>query len=198
MAELPIDSSLIGRDVCNAARPEWGVGKVASVQPTPVDGKPAQRVTIEFPTGRRTLVVPPARLVEPRPEPQRGAGWLDVLGKSTLDDQLRQLPEEVTEMIGTPRQRVAALAPLYRYDETPAGLSRWACDRVEVADPLSQWSRDELQVAFRVFSHERDGYLRSALAILRRDEGPDAVKELLDGLEPTTAARMRDALQKPL
>ena len=198
MAELPIDASLVGRIVCNAARPEWGVGKVASVHPTPSHGKSAHRVTIQFTTGRRTLVVPPARLIEPGPEPQRGAGWLDVLGQSTLDDQLRQLPEEVTEMIGTPRQRVAALAPLYRYDETPAELLRWACDRVGVADPLSQWSRDELGVAFRVFSHERDGYLRSVLAILRRDEGPDAVKDLLDGLEPTTAARMRDALRKPL
>ena len=48
MAELPIDSSLVGRDVCNAARPEWGVGKVASVQPTPVDGKPAAYVCRDF------------------------------------------------------------------------------------------------------------------------------------------------------
>jgi hypothetical protein len=198
MSEVPVGADLVGQSVCNAARPEWGVGRVLSVQPARIGDKPAQRVSIQFATGHRTVLVPPARLVTPGPEPQRQAGWLDGIGKSTLDDRLRALPAEITEVLGTPLDRLAAIIPLYAVSEENKSLLRWARDQTGIADPLSQWTRDELLVALRDFRNERDAYLRGIAARIKQKQGPDALQQALASIPDALRPAIEEALARPL
>ena len=170
---------LVGAKVKNVAKPEWGVGTVLRSERTRVGGRPAQRLSIQFAVGHRTLLVPPARLVAAAPEPQREAGWLAKLGKHTLDDQLRALPAHLVQTLGSPRQRLTAIIPLYEVGEEPRSLQRWACSQTGVSDPLSHWTRDELLAALRDFCARRDAHLRAVAARLEQADGPQALHEAL-------------------
>jgi hypothetical protein len=198
MSELVIGAELVGTRVKNAARPEWGVGTVLCVQQTRVEGRPAYRVSIQFAAGHRTLLVPPARLVAPQPEPERQAGWLDGLGKSTLDDKLRSLPAGVVEVLGTPLQRLMAIVPLFEVSEDEASLLRWARSQVGVADPLSHWTRDELLEALRRFREERDAHFRSVAALLKQAEGAQALDDALATLDEPLRQAALTALRRPI
>lgn len=182
MCELDLSPDLLGSKVRNAARPEWGVGMVLRIQRTQSHGQSAHRVSIQFATGHRTLLVPPARLIAAGPEPERRAGWIDGLGKTTLDDRLRKLPDQVTQVFGSPRERLAAVLPLYDVGSEPAALLRWAGSQTGVRDPLSHWTRDELLVALGDFCNERDAYLRNVAALLKQKEGPAALQDVLDAI----------------
>jgi len=196
MPDLKINAGLVGQKVSSPARPEWGVGTVLRIQATRVGGKPAHRVSIQFATGHRTLVVPPARITAPQATPQREAGWLDEIGGQTLDDRLTKLPETVTSVLGGPRERIGAIAALYRVDAGPAGLVDWARRQIGTANPLSLWSRDELSQAFAAFCDERDVHLRIAAARLKQAEGPDALAETLATLPDDVREAMTEVLRR--
>lgn len=198
MSDLEITSALVGRVVRCASRPEWGDGTVLRVEGATVAGGTAMRVTIQFEIGRKTMVCPPARLVEPGAEPERSAGWLDAAGGSTLDDRLRSLPEDVREFLGTPAGRMRAVWPLYRFDDSPKSLIRWAMLQTGVRDPLAHWSRDELAVAFEAFRVERDSYLKNAAAVLRRTLGAEAVRDELAAAPADVREAVREALARLL
>lgn len=190
MADVEINADLVGCRVCTPGRPEWGAGTVLRVQSTTVNGQPVHRVSVQFATGHRTLVVPPARLAVPEGEPQREAGWLDRVGKQTVDDRLAVLPEAVREFLGTSAQRLVVLARLYELEEDSAGLLRWARSQTGVADPLSLWTRDEIRAAFEVFCRRRDDLLREAVTALRRTMGAAAVTDALAEVPDQARQRM--------
>jgi len=194
MSSLEITPELVGFKVCNPLRPEWGVGTVMRVQSTIVGGKSVHRVSVQFTTGHRTLVVPPAQLAEPQAGPTREAGWLDTAAKQTLDDQLVQMPEEVREFLGTSTQRIVVLSRLYTLDEDGTGIIKWARSQTGVADPLTMWTRDELRVAFDTFRRTRDKLLRSAAAQVRATAGQRTVDEALLECPPQTLEKMRGVL----
>lgn len=198
MPGIVISRELVGRRVRVASRPEWGAGTVLRVQETRVGDYPVHRVSIQFPTGHRQIVVPPARLIPPEEEPQRQAGWLDTLAGRTLDDRLTQVPPETRDVLGTPAQRLAAVLPLYEHGEEPSALVQWARRQANVADPLSHWSRDELLLAFRRFCLERDALLRVLAAQLKQSEGPEALQRTLEGLPDTIREGVLAALHRPL
>ena len=50
------------------------------------------------------------------------AGWLAAAAGSDLDGRLRGLPDFVREYLGTPRQRVAMLAPLFAPASIPISV----------------------------------------------------------------------------
>lgn len=194
MSELPIGPDLVNRKVCHPARPEWGEGTVASVRATTVNGQSVYELLVDFAVGRRKLLAPPARLIAPLAAPPQETGWLDTLARQTPDDELRNLPESVTQVLGAPRDRLAALAPLYEYADEPAALLKWARRQTQMADPLSRWSRDELQTAFQEFCRQRDALARQLAATLRRAEGPDALNELFAEMPPAARERLMATL----
>ena len=195
MSDLEINDGLVGWRVCNPIRPEWGVGTVLRVQSTLVDGQPVHRVSVQFATGHRTIVVPPGRLAEPQAEPQRAAGWLDQLGRQTLDDRLTTLPESVRQFLGTATQRLIVLARLYTLDEDGAALLKWARSQTGVADPLAHWTRDEIRAAFDEFCRRRNALLRELAATLRQTQGPAAVRAALAEVPDDARERMLVVLQ---
>ena len=181
----------------NAARPEWGDGRVLRVQEVRHGDVLSHRVSVQFATvGHKTLLTPPARLAWPTPERERETGWLDQLGGRTADDVLRALPEQVTDVLGTLRERLAAVLPMYAYAGEGADLVMWARRQTGVADPLSHWNRDELEQAFAGFGDERDAHLRGLAAQLRMKEGPAAVHEFLAAVPPELRPAIRAALAR--
>jgi len=196
MSDLVIGPDLVGRTVTNVARPEWGPGQVLRVQLVSHAGQPTHRVSVQFAVGHRTLLVPPARLAAPTPEPQRTAGWLDTLGRRTSDDTLRALPPAAVDVLGSPRTRLAAALKLYEYEDTAAGRVHWARRQTGVADPLSHWNRDELEAAFAVFARERDAHCRMLAALVRQSEGPRALPAILAALAAAPRARVLEALRR--
>ncbi len=196
MPELEIGPELVGQKVCNPARPDWGTGTVLRVQSTTANGQPLHRVSVQFATGHRMLIVPPARLSLPTTGPQRDAGWLATASGTTLDHRLRQLPESVSQFLGTPGGRLRAVAPLYAWTDDPPSLIKWARTQAQVPDPLSLWSRDELLVAFADFCRERDGLLRQIFAVLRRTDGPAAIDAALAGIDEPMRTRMREVFTR--
>ena len=199
MEEIEIGPELIGQKIRNAARPEWGEGQVLRVQPVrSADGTAAHRVSVQFRTGHRTLLVPPARLAAAGPEPQREAGWLTGLAQTTLDDQLHSLPKETIEVLGTPVQRMQALVPLFGLRDDPAALQRWACSQTGVTDPLSHWTRDELLAAFAAFCADRDAYFRAAAARVKQSAGDDALRAALAEIPAELRANVQAALSQPI
>ena len=198
MTQLDISPALVGRKVCNPARPEWGEGTVLRVQSTTVDGQPRHRVSVQFAVGHRMLQVPPARLADPEPEPQRAPGWLAAAAADTLDDRLRRVPNDIVQFLGVPARHLVAFAPLYVYTEQPASLAKWARSQTGVADPLSHWSRDELQAAFRKFCDERDAAFRVVAARLKQAEGSAALEDAVAAAPEEVRGAMRQALQRPI
>jgi hypothetical protein len=175
------------------------VGVVRKVEPTKFDGQPVFRVTVDFPVcGAKSMLVPPARLTEPPPDVQRTEGWLDELAGNTTDDRLRKLPAAVSQMFGTPRERLRAVIALYAYDEHPATLVKWARAQTGAADPLALWSRDELVLAFQQYARERDDFLRGIAATLVQKEGRPAWDEFLQSIDRPLQDRVRAALGRIL
>jgi hypothetical protein len=165
------------------------------VQPATVGDQPVQRVSIQFTVGHRWVVVPPARLSDPPPDLLPGAGgWLESLAGRSPADRLRTLPEAATDVLGTPRQRLIALASLYSFSDGPQGLLSWARAQMGVADPLAHWSRDELLVAFGEFCRRRDVLLRELANRVCQKEGLDALEAALAALTPQLSQRLRAVL----
>ena len=198
MSDLEVTPELLGSRVCLPSRPEWGSGEVLRVQATHLGGQPVHRVSIQFPTGHRTVVVPPGRLALPISESEREAGWLDQIGGMTLDDRLTRLQAESREILGTPARRLAALAPLFELSAEGTGLVRWAMRQANVADPLSLWSRDELMLAFKAFCDERDAHLRLVATLLKQAEGAEALSAALDEMPEHVSSAMTEALRRIL
>lgn len=186
----------VGARVAIPARPDWGAGTVRKVLTERRGDATIRRVTIQFTHGTRTLVIPPALLAAPADEPTRTAGWIQTLGGSTLDDRLRGVPESATSVLGTPLEKLMAVVALYRWDDSPKSLELWARAQTGVADPLTHWSRDELEAAFARFGNERDSLLRTAGALLRRAEGPEAVPLLVASLAEPVREAVRTALRR--
>ncbi len=198
MADLTVDPSLLGQVVRNPARPEWGDGRVVGVQRVSAAEPPTFRVTVEFHSGRKTLLIPPGRLVTPQDEQRKPAGWIDVLAGNTLDERLCRLPDDVQQTFGAPRQRLDAVLPWYAFGEEPADLLRWARRLTGVMDPLTHWSRDELTRAFAAFCTDRDAHLRAMAGLLRHSSGPEALLEWRGTLPPEIVPAIAVALGRVL
>lgn len=196
MDELAIDATLVGQKVQIPARTDWGVGIVRKVASTSVAGVATHRVTIQFAHGTRLLIVPPARIALPQEEVQREKGWLDSISANSLDDRLRRVPDEILRVLGSTRQRLAAVYPLFRYTAEPKSIQTWARRQTGVGDPLSQWSRDELQIAFDAFVLERDAHLRGLAALLVKVEGRAALDEELAALDDDVRDGVMAALRR--
>lgn len=197
MDEIVVSTQIQGSKVQVIGKPDWGVGVVERVQSTTIAGQPQHRVTVMFPVvGQKKLVVPPARLAQPTEGPTRAQGWLDQIAGRALDDRLRKLPSDVEHMIGTTRDKLAAITRLYEFEDEPKSLQRWAQRITGAADPLSLWSRDELQLSFGAFCGERDSYLRGQAAQLHVKEGREALDEWLRTVDEDVREKILVALRR--
>lgn len=170
-----------GDRVVHRARPEWGVGTIARVEDVVVREAPAQRVAVRFANaGLKTLNTAQAPLEpaseasaviedEPRAtvadfDSMRDSGWLASVAERKVKEAMIELPETVRDPFAPLEVRVRRTLDLYRFERTGRSLIDWAVAQSGLDDPLTRFTRHELEVHFDRWAQEREAYLRSLLA----------------------------------
>jgi hypothetical protein len=191
-----------GDRVVHTARPEWGVGKVLDATSLRQDGQDVQRLTIRFDrAGTKTLSTAVAKLAQADTMP------VEVLSRSEADPtdpftavdrgallaKLAALPEDATDPFATRRRRIEATVALYRFDGRGTSLLDWAAAQTGFADPLSTFSRHELEESFAKYRAARDAHLKKLVLDAAKNE-----RAVLSGLGAKVPGEIRDMLTRAL
>jgi hypothetical protein len=190
----------LGDRLYHAGRPEWGAGEVRSAESTAQDGVKCQRLTIRFErAGVKTLMTAFADLrpademprfaAEPEPEPE---SWLAKAEAGNVEQRMAELPEVATDPFRTKRARMEATLGLYRFTAAGAPLLDWAAMQSGLKDPLSRFSRHQLEQFFERFKNNLDGHLRK-LAFEMKREDPAGLQELAAGASPQARQALKRA-----
>jgi hypothetical protein len=92
-------------------------------------------------------------------------------------------------------QRLKSTLDLYRFDGSRRALIEWATAQSGLADPLTRFSRHELEQFFDRWRSERDAHLRRLMHDPEAD--PAKVRELMTQARPhaRTVAKRRPAMR---
>ena len=197
-----------GDNVKHAKRPEWGIGTVIKVERFAKDDITGQRLTVRFPNGGlRTLTVPPAELEvstepeEPAAAPNRDLesaavwdkvdkeGWLGSVAKRKSAEAIIAIPLPARDPFNGLSQRLAHTLELYRFDRTGSSLIDWAVAQTGLDDPLTHYTRHELEHFFDRFAYERDEHLRRLLDDCRHE--PGLVRRVMAKARPSAQQAVR-------
>jgi hypothetical protein len=199
MSAIPVEELNLGMSVRVAAKQEWGVGRVTRIQRQAHDGGATYRVYVQFHMGQKVLTAPPAKFVTPddlsSAAVNRDAGWLDKLAGQTLDDRLAALPESITLFLGSPVHKLIEIAKLFEFDGDDKSLARWARMQTGSPDPLTTWTRDELQAAWEKFSVAREAAFADAVAAAGRQAGRVDWQQVLGNVDPSIRADVAERLR---
>ncbi|TVQ51672.1 MAG: DUF3553 domain-containing protein [Phycisphaerales bacterium] len=201
-----------GNQVRHVKRPEWGVGAVIKAEDTSVNGEPLQRITVKFPNAGLKRLVSAHALLQRVESKQQGEtvgldsasspdelstqlalldrqsdDWLSPVAQRKILEFMTTLPEEIRDPFNSLRKRLVATLNLYRFDRSGRGLIDWAVAQSGLSDPLSRFSRQELEQYFERWVRERDQHLDRLLQ-QARDE-PGMVREVT-AAAPAAAQRV--------
>ncbi len=124
-------------------------------------------------------------------------GWLAALDKSTANShELWDLPDALTNPFATLTDRLKATLQTYKYSTQPRPLMDWACVQTGLADPLSKYTRHELEQAFPRYARDRDQHLRELVKQCKRNSDYAALKEAGRGLLPAAQSALDKAIRK--
>lgn len=109
-----------------------------------------------------------------------GGGWLSNLeSKSNGDgDELRKLPDALADPFLTLEQRVEATLETFRFSTEARSLIEWAIGQTGLDDPMSRYTRHELEQGFDWFCRDRDMQLKE----LVREAKSRGRQEMLEGV----------------
>lgn len=208
------DKFQIGDRVLHPAKPEWGVGTVASAAGAVHEGTTCQRLAIRFDrAGLKTITTAfvnlrrasgvDSVLTEAKPTPSasgvfapasasKGASRVgggmsgggvggdpftterDPFGPPPahglpadpreLRRKMTAIPDDAVDPFQTDAARLRAVLGLYRFEPTPGSLIDWAAAQSGLSDPLSHFSRHELEEYFGDFRRNLDKALAKAVA----------------------------------
>lgn len=208
-----------GDKVLHTNRPEWGVGSVTKVEESLINGERAQRLTIRFPNAGLKSIIASAndgagaelRKVEDHTQGHLNgvsdastdtsveqwmqmsqSDWLSPLAQRKVREMMNRIPEECTDAFISLRKRLANTLALYRFDKSGRGLIDWAVAQSSIDDPLTRFSRQELEQLFDRWATERDTHLSRLLHATHDDK--TLLREALTGA-PKAA---QDAVRKHL
>ena len=197
-----------GDRLIHEGRPEWGVGVVTSAQAIKEEGNACQRLTLRFEReGLKTVSTAHAkfRRAETALDDTRGhesdpkvlngdAGWLAKLESEDPAELMARLPENTRDPFATLGSRLNASLALYRFSDQGSSLLDWAAMQTGLRDPLSHFSRQELESFFKRFARVRDEWLKELAQDVRKnppadlkqiiDSAPEAGQKVLRSLHP--------------
>jgi len=179
-----------GDRVRNAKRPEWGIGSVVKAENVTVNGRASQRLSVRFPgVGVKVLNTAQARLQHVADQPAGLPGdpdaddhpvrvwdkvgraeWLAPVAQRKIEQAMISLPVEARDPFNGLGHRLEVTLGLYRFDRTGAGLIQWALAQTGLDDPLSRFSRHELEQFFDRWAFERDAHLQRLIEEAGRDQ----------------------------
>ncbi len=183
-----------GDVVVHTGRPQWGDGVVDSVVNIVHEGKAAQRLVVKFANeGRVTLNSAVAPLVSkdaviamnhhstprfspsssssatPRTGASASAGngdWLSAFEKK--EHELHRLPDALNDPFMSLVERIEATLETYQYSKDSRMLIEWAIRQTGLNDPMTKYTRHELEVGFDRYARDRDVALRDLLRQLKQ------------------------------
>lgn len=203
----------MGDRVVHAARPEWGPGQVVSAKRVDQDGESVQKLSIRFDrAGLKTLSTAMAKLLPAdgssvTTSPDAGATATaaqanaapievptakihDQLTPAEIDAVMIGLPESATDPFATPADRLRASLTLYRFKPEGGSLLDWAAMQSGLTDPLSRFSRHELEEWFTRFQRALTAHVKDlALGLVRSD--PAAVAQIAREAAPAAQQVLR-------
>ncbi|RMH24597.1 MAG: DUF3553 domain-containing protein [Planctomycetota bacterium] len=208
MAATAQERFSIADRVIHPGKPEWGVGTVASASSTTQDGVPCQRLAIRFdraglktittafvtlkrvyadqPAAEPKVGVDPARPEAPDPFAAARSG---ASGMPIPDDPravrklMTAVPDDATDPFISEANRLRKVLGLYRFQPTPGSLIDWAAAQSGLADPLTRFSRHELEEFFREFRRNLDKALAKAVGDASRVD-PAELREIARAAPP--------------
>ena len=201
-----------GDRVKHTRRPEWGVGTITRIEDLALNGHRTSRLTIRFPNGGvKTLISTQAELekvignVDPYLNGDSTnvaawdkvgeAGWLSGVAERKIKEQMISLPPDVRDPFNSLAKRLSMTMGLYRFDRSGRGLIDWAVAQSGLDDPLSRFTRHDLEQFFDRWAFERENFLGKLAQEARLE--PQAVSVAIktapqagaDALRRLTAAR---------
>lgn len=200
---MPAAPWTFGDRVRHPTKPEWGVGHVTAVEPAQIDGVATHRVTVRFErAGLKKLAASVAKL-QPADQPaeqtaDRAIGsepaTTNTNGQPRSDEDLRDaliaLPGPARDPFSTLQDRFRHALAAYRFNARGASLLDWASSQCDLADPLTRFSRHELEAAFARFRRQLDQHTTAlGLELVRRD--PAAAGRLVQQAPDDAKALMR-------
>lgn len=171
-----------GDRVFHAGRPEWGAGEVRETETVTEGGRPTQRVTVRFQrAGVKTLstVYADLRPAEEMPDidAERPPAILAADNAPVSVETLTSLPEAATDPFRSRRARLEYTLGLFRFTGSGASLVDWAAMQTGLTDPLSRFSRHELEEFFQRFRQGLEAHARRLVGELKKED-PSALPEL--------------------
>jgi len=166
-----------GDVVTHPTRPEWGQGVIKHSQAIVHQGTAAQRLSVEFANRGRVVINTAVAPLAPKGQTQpmsssitSSGGWLDQLERGNKDThELWELPEALTDVFTSDLQRLLATLDTYKYNTEPRPLIDWAVRQTGMDDPLSKYTRHDLEQAFARFARDRDLHLKEMIRQLKRN-----------------------------
>jgi len=91
-----------------------------------------------------------------------GKGWLDQLEaqRSGKAHELWDLPDALSDPFTSDAQRLAATLDQYRFSTEARSLIEWATQQTGLHDPLTKYTRHDLEQAFPRFLRDLDQHLK--------------------------------------
>lgn len=196
---MPPTEWKLGDRVIHAGRPEWGLGEVRSAESIVQDGKRCQRVTVRFDRAgvkvlttafadlRAATHAPPPPPPDEEPDPGR-----DDAARADLARRLGELPEAATDPFRSKKARLETSLGLYRFTGTGASLLDWAASQTGLKDPLSTFSRHDLEQQFERFRVGLDNHIRKLVYELKKED-PAGLASLAAAAEPPAKQALKRA-----
>jgi hypothetical protein len=197
---------MIGREwkpgdrLYHAGCPEWGTGEVRGAVSVSQNGVKCQRLTISFDrAGTKTLSTAFADLrtrdsreIRNEPSMSEPRDPLAAATEPNHEEALVRVPEDATDPFRPHKARLHTTLGLYRFTSAGASLLDWAASQTGMKDPLSKFSRHELERSFDRFRANLDAHLKK-LAFEMRKADPASLAEAVASAGPEQRQALRRA-----
>ncbi|MHC4447347.1 MAG: DUF3553 domain-containing protein [Planctomycetota bacterium] len=197
-----------GDRVRHTRRPEWGIGSIVKTEEVTLNGRRTQRVSVRFPNaGLKTISTAHAelQLVNSNNGPEsdgadthplggwdkmKESDWLGEVAQRKVEEAMTSLSPEVRDPFKSLPQRLEACLDLFRFERTGRSVIDWAIAQSGLADPLTRFTRHELEVLFDQWAAQRDEHLSRLLQEVKAE--PGVVAKLVE----SAPAGARDAVRR--
>lgn len=178
---MPKESFEFGDRVRLRRRPEWGIGSIVKVEAAMRNGTRSQSISVRFANeGLKVLNTSVAELelvshehdealadakAHPMVQWQKFSegDWLAPMAQRKIQEVMISLPENVRDPFRSIRIRLRQTLDLFRFERTGGSLIEWAIAQTGLDDPLTRFTRQELELHFDRWMTQRQSHLQKLL-----------------------------------
>jgi hypothetical protein len=118
------------------------------------------------------------------------------MAKRKVEETLISLPADVRDPFNSMSKRMNLMLSLYRFDRTGRGLIDWAVAQTGLDDPLSRFTRQDLEQKFDRWAYERDTYLSKLLQEVRNAGNGSTEQTVLNGALKSAPQAAQDIVRR--